>query len=163
MFSNKFFLTIFLFMLFSGFAFAQTKTFTITFPPRERVLNPAFQGKPEQKFEALEHQLSDAERLGDSITLNRLLSDRLVMLGTGWTKDQWVQMLTNGKGTFVNLEKSDMRIRIFGDSAIVTGIQKVDSKRADGGTTYQFGFMNTWIRLTDNEWQCVAMAADQVK
>ena len=147
----------------SVFALGQAKTMTVTFPPPERVLNPAFQGKPEQRFETLEHQLSDAQRLGDGSTLNLLLSNRVLILGTSWTKEQWVQLLVAGKGTFVNLEKSDMRIQIYGDTVIVTGIEKVDSRTANGGSSYQFGFIDTWISTETGKWHCVAMAADQVK
>lgn len=70
---------------------------------------------------------------------------------------------TSRKGTFINLEKSDMRIQIFGNTVIVTGTQKADSKTANGSTSYQFGFMNTWMKMESGKWQCVAMAADQVK
>ena len=154
---------IFILCLCPVFALGQTKTMTVTFPPVARVLNPAFQGKPEQRFETLEHQLSDAERLGDGSTLNQLLSDRLMILGTSWTREQWMQLLISGKGTFVNVEKSDMRIQIFGDTVIVTGTKKVDSKTANGSRTYQFGFMDTWMRTESGKWQCVAMAADQVR
>ncbi|MEJ7624497.1 MAG: nuclear transport factor 2 family protein [Pyrinomonadaceae bacterium] len=153
-----------LFLIFiSGTGLAQTKTLTVTFPPRERTLNSAFQGKSEQIFETLEHRLSDAERLGDGATLNRLLSDRVMILGTNWTKDQWAHLLVSGKGTFANVEKKGMRIQIFGDTVIVTGTQNVDSKTPNGASSYTFGFMNTWMRTKAGDWEVIAMAADQVK
>lgn len=156
-------LAIFIFCLCSVFGLGQTKTMTVTMLPVARTSNPAFQGKPEQRFETLEHQLSDAERLGDASTVNELLSDRLMILGVNWTRDQWIQLLVSGKGTLVNVEKSDMRIQIFGDTAIVTGTKKVDIKTSNGSRFSQFGFMNTWMKTTSGKWHCIAMAADQVK
>ena len=142
---------------------AQTKGFTVTFPPIARVWNPVFQGKPERTFEELEHRLSDATRLGDNAVLEKLLADKLLILGLQHTKAQWIQLVVSGKGTFVNYEKRDMRIQMFGDTVIVTGMQYVDSKSSTGSSSYQYGFMNTWVRSKNGEWQCVAMAADQVK
>jgi len=160
---KKLFLGLILLFVFPAFSFGQTKTMTITFPPRERVLNPAFKDKPEQKFEALEHQLSDATRLGDKTVLENLLAENLLILGLPHTKAQWIQLVVSGKGTFANYEKSDMRIQIIGNTVIVTGMQYVDSKTSTGGSSYQYGFMNTWVQSKNRKWRCVAMAADQVK
>jgi len=142
---------------------SNTKTVTITFPPRERVRNAAFEGKPERIFEELEHRLSDAHRLGERAELEKLLGEKLLILGMPQTKSQWIDLLVSGKGTFVSIEKTVTRVHILGETTIVTGMQYVDSKTVNGGSSYQFGFMNTWIRSKSGQWECVALATDQVK
>ncbi len=142
---------------------AQPKTFSVTFPPRERVFNPQLKGTPEQAFEQLEHKLSDATRLGDKVFLDELFGEQLMILGLPYSKAQWVGLVVSGKGTFVSTEKSVSHVKIYGDTAITMGMQYVDSKTANGGRSYQHGFMNTWIRSKNGKWECVAAAADQVR
>lgn len=142
---------------------AQSKSFNITFPPRERVFNPLLKGNPEQTFEELEHKLSDATRSGDQALLDELYGKRLLILGVPYTKEQWIELVVKGKGTFVSIEKSVTHVKIYGDTAITMGMQYVDSKTANGGRSYQHGFMNTWIRSKNGKWECVAAAADQIR
>jgi ketosteroid isomerase-like protein len=111
----------------------------------------------------LEHKLSDATRSGDQALLDELYGKRLLILGVPYTKEQWIELVVKGKGTFVSIEKSVIHVKIYGDTAITMGMQYVDSKTANGGQSYQHGFMNTWIRSKNGKWECVAAAADQIR
>ncbi|MGB7208270.1 MAG: nuclear transport factor 2 family protein [Pyrinomonadaceae bacterium] len=157
------FVAFFIAFIGGAYAKAQSKTFSVTFPPRERVWIPEFQDKPERTFEQLEHKLSDATRSANKAALGKLLGEKLMILGLPHSKAQWIELVVSGKGTFVSVEKSVARIQILGDTVIVTGMQYVDSKTSNGGSSYQFGFMNTWVRSKKGEWTCVALASDQVK
>ena len=163
MFRNRFFLIACLFTLFSSSALGQSKTVTFSFPPVERVWNPTFQGKPERTVEELEHKLSDASRLGDKATLESLLAENLMILGVSYSKQQWIQLLVNGVGSLRNYEKRVTRIQIYGGTAVVTGSQLVDSVTSNSSSSYQYNFMDTWIKTKSGSWQCVAIAGDQVK
>jgi len=150
-------------VVFSSFALAQTKTVTTTFPKRERVRNSLYEGKPERAFEDREHRLSDATRLADKVVLEELLGSRLMILGLQHTKSQWIDMVVRGKGSFVSIEKSVLQIQMFGDTVVTTGTQYVNTQTENGGRSYQFGFMHTWIRSKNGEWECVALASDQIR
>jgi ketosteroid isomerase-like protein len=144
---------------------AQPKSIVVmvSTPPRERVWNPAFESKSERLFETLEHRLSDAHRQADKAELEKLLGEDLLILGLSHSKSQWIDLVVSGKGTFVSIEKAVLRVHILGDTAIVAGMQYVDTKSPNGASSSQFGFMNTWIRAKSGEWECVALATDQVR
>jgi len=133
----------------------QTKSLRITRNPVVRVFNPEFKGKPEEEIESLEHQLSDAIRTKDASLFQKLLSDNVIVAGVIADKNQFIALLKTVNTTYVSVERSEMRIKMFGDTAIATGIQKADIDIENGSRFSQTIFLDTWKKI-DSKWQCVA-------
>ena len=143
---------------FTSHAFSQeVKTMKIVRQPVVREFNVAFKGKPEQEIEALEHQLSDAVRLKDSVKLETLLGDGVLVAGLLADKKQFIAYLKAVDTKYYSVEKSEMRIQIYGDTAVATGIQKADIDIEGGSRFSQTIFINTWKRI-DGVWRCIAFA-----
>lgn len=140
---------------------AQTKkTVTVTTPPRVRVFDPALKGKPEAEIESLEHKLSDALLAGDTTLLEEMYSDDLLAAGLLGNKTQYIaymkQAMKQETKTVTAFEKSEMRIRIHGNTAVVTGQLTMDSRTPNGAGTWVGQFMNVWSKGADGRWQCIA-------
>ena len=135
----------------------KTKAIQIIRKPVVRVFDPSFKGKPEEEIEQLEHELSDAVRNKDGIELGKLLSDSVLIAGLIGNKDQYIALLKAADKKYYSLEKSEMRIQLYGDVAITTGIQKADIDIENGSRLEQTVFLNTWKKI-GGQWQCIAVA-----
>ncbi len=139
---------------------AQTKTVTFSGPKVARQFNPEFKGKPEEEIEALEHKLSDAWLSADVAILSELHSDDVLVKEIVGNKAQFIDLLTTPhfRQKLISIEKSEMRIRIYGDTAVVAGRQVMNLRNPDGFSTTTAPFMNVWKRMKDGKWRCVAVA-----
>ena len=135
----------------------QRKNVKIIRAPVERVFNPAFKGKMEAEIELFEHQLSDAIRTKNEAALSQLLSDTVLIAGLIGTKTQYIALLKTLDTKYHSFEKSEMRIQIYGDTAVATGTQKSDIDIENGSRMSQGIFFDTWKRI-DGRWQCIALA-----
>ena len=136
---------------------AKPKTLLVIRKPVERVFNPVFKGKPELEIELVEHQLSDALRTTDGIALDKLLSDTVLIAGLIGTKAQLIALLKKVDTKYYSFEKGEMRIQIYGDTAVATGTLKSDIEIENGSRMSQSTFFNTW-KLINGRWQCIALA-----
>ncbi len=151
-----FFLLILITVFFTNIASAQgVKTMQIVRQPVVREFNPAFKGKPEQDIELLEHQLADALRLKDAAKLDLILADGVTIAGLIGDKKQFIALWSAVKTKYVTIEKSEMKIQMFGDTAVVSGTHKADIDVEGGSSFSQTSFMNTWKRI-DGVWRCIA-------
>lgn len=132
--------------------------FRVIRSPVQRAYNPEFRGKPEQEIESVEHQLSDALRMKDWPLLDKLLSADVLLAGVVAEKPVFIALLKQFDTKYASIEKSEMRIRIHGDVAVVTGIQRADIDIENGSRMSQTIFLNTWKRI-DGLWRCVAMSS----
>ena len=68
------------------------------------------------------------------------------------------------KGKWQVSEVSDMKVQVHGDSAVVTGVW---TGKGTDGTGKAFDgkerFADTWVKMPDGKWQCVASASAPIK
>lgn len=148
-----------------------TKSITMTPMKRAREFNPSFVGKPEQKIEELEHQLSDSFAKYDAETMSRLLSDDLIVMGIDsiGVKKFIIAMVGESKKfeneyRVLQVEKTGLRIVFVENIAIVSGQLHIDtSKGAGGGGTSIQSFQNIWLKDKTGTWKCISMAGNGQK
>jgi ketosteroid isomerase-like protein len=153
------FFSIVLCLTFGDEIFAQqpkTKAMVVVRTPTERVFNSAFKGKVEAEIELVEHQLSDALRVRDVTALENLLSETVLTSALIGNKAQLIALLKMDATKYFSFEKSDMRIQLYGDTAVATGTLKVDIEIENGSRFSQGTFFNTWKKI-DGRWQCIAL------
>ena len=123
------------------------------------------QGGVEKALMDLEHQWVKAALASKGEALAPLLAKDFVSVqsdGTVQTKPEYVAM-TN-KGEWEVSEVSDMKVQVHGDSAVVTGVWT--GKGTDGTGKAVAGkerFADTWVKMPDGKWQCVASASAPMK
>ena len=123
------------------------------------------QSSVEQALMDLERQWVKASLASNGEALAPLLASNIVVLGsdgTMQTKAAYVAMTNKGKWQ-VN-EISDMKVQVHGDTAVVTGLWT--GKGTDGAGKAFDGrerFADTWVKMPDGKWQCVATASATTK
>lgn len=109
----------------------------------------------------LENVWNEAHVRGDADTLDRLWSDDLIVQVTNMrvmTKTDALGMLRSGHIKFKRYQTSDVRIRVYGDSAVVTG--QLERTRDLNGRTVddKWRFTKVYVRRA-GKWQVVAWHA----
>ena len=123
------------------------------------------QGGVEQTVMDLERQWVKAALASKADALAPLLATDFVSVqsdGTMQTKATYVAMA--GKSKWQANEVSDMKVQVHGDSAVVTGVWT--AKGTDGTGKVFDGkerFADTWVKMPDGKWQCVASASAPMK
>jgi hypothetical protein len=109
----------------------------------------------------LEQVWNDAYVHGNVEPLEQLLADDLIVTMTDMavlTKAQSIGLLRSGRLKFPRYETSDIRIRVYGDAAVVTGrlrrTRTVDGKNVDD----DWRFTKVYVRRS-GKWQVVAWHA----
>jgi ketosteroid isomerase-like protein len=123
------------------------------------------QGKVEQTLLDLERQWVKAALASKGDGVAALLAADFVAVQTDGrvqTKAEYVASISKGKWQ-VN-EVSDMKVQVHGDSAVVIGVW---TGKGTDGTGKPFDgkerFADTWVKMADGKWQCVASAAAPMK
>lgn len=116
------------------------------------------------EIQRLENDWVQLARHNDGPGFGRLLADEFTSIRTDGavkTKTDRMNAYSSGSVQTEVLEISDMRIRRYGDTALVTGLatrkDTVDGKARD----FQYRYTRVWI-LRDGRWQCVHMQSTTI-
>jgi hypothetical protein len=109
----------------------------------------------------LEQLWNDAYVHGNVKPLEQLLADDLIVTMTDMSvlsKAQSIGLLRSGRLKFPRYETSDIRIRVYGDAAVVTG--RLQRTRTVNGTNVDddWRFTKVYVRRS-GKWQVVAWHA----
>lgn len=109
----------------------------------------------------LESVWNEAHLRGDADAMDRLCADDLVVTVPGMrlmTKTESVSVLRSGRMTFDRYETSDVRVRVYGDAAVVTG--RLQRTRTINGKSMDddWRFTKTCVKRS-GQWQVVAFHA----
>ena len=66
-----------------------------------------------------------------------------------------------GNLTYASMNVDDLKVRVYGDAAVVFGLETEKSKYKNEDTSGQYRFADTWIKK-DGKWRCVASANNKV-
>ena len=94
-----------------------------------------------------------------------LLADNLVNTPSDGKVSGKAEILADIKSTkWTSAEYTDVKVRVFGDTAIAFGGFK--GKGTDGSgkpLDEYFRWTDTWVKMSNGKWQCVATTATPVK
>jgi Domain of unknown function (DUF4440) len=157
-------LTVITLIILANFVicFAQEKkvAVTVTRPKQPRISqakNPA-----EKKLEDLEYKLSDALVSKDETIIKELIADDFTIAGSTITKKTYIDIVKMPQLNFSSVEKSEMRIKLYGETAVISGRNNTSRKIENGESSNVFNFMDVWVKSKNGDWQCVAMSQDSV-
>lgn len=117
-------------------------------------LGASAQESTEQQIVKLEEQWTTALIQADAAALDRLYTDDIVYThtnGTVNTKAQFLDALKAGKAKYLAVERSDLKVQSYGDTAIATfrAVIKVNA------VTLPSRVMHVFVRL-DGQWRMAA-------
>jgi ketosteroid isomerase-like protein len=111
----------------------------------------------EKAVAALDTEYQEAVKKNDAGTMARILADDFVLvtgLGKTYTKADLLEEARSGRVVYERQEDSNQKVRVWGDTAVVTAL--LWAKGADSGKAfdYKLWFSDTYVR-TPNRWRYV--------
>ncbi len=132
-------------LAFAVGALSQTPAQTKTGPAEQEILN-------------LIQDWMNAEVKADMVFLDRFIADDWVStdpVGNVWTKSQFLAGRKSGEGAVLSFTLDNMKVRIYGDAAVVTG--RMTAKQTFQGQDISGQYQCTDMLIKkDGRWQCVA-------
>jgi ketosteroid isomerase-like protein len=115
----------------------------------------------EQQIINLEQKWAEALVAEDVDALRSILSDDFAISGANYNKESYLALIQSPDFKYTSAKKSDLKVRLYGDTAIVFGRQSGGSQYRGGVDFATFSFMNVWVKQK-GQWRCVATSADSL-
>jgi ketosteroid isomerase-like protein len=118
----------------------------------------------ESEVRELDRQRFRAMEQVDVPTLDRILSDDLVYThanGLQHTKAELIGVLGSGDFKYESIATDDTRVRIYNETAVVTGRATMKIKRAGEEQTFKLCYLDVYVKQ-DGRWQMVAWQSSRV-
>ncbi len=111
----------------------------------------------EEELLNLESEFTAAIVRNDSEAIGRFVTDEWIIInadGRIIDKERFLEVIKSGALTHEKIESDDMRVRVYGDSAVVSALTRTKGKfRGQEFTTHEWS-TDVFVRL-DGQWRCV--------
>jgi ketosteroid isomerase-like protein len=114
---------------------------------------------------SLENQWAEAAKTGDAAAVEPILAETFIttdVSGHSYNKRELLANLKGGKWEYNGI--SDVKVSVYGDTAIATGGWA--GKGIDGDGTHidrHERWTDTWVKSRGGKWLCVASHASEVR
>ncbi len=126
----------------------------------------SFATSSEDEARTMDNRRHQAILAADIAALETLLADDLIFIHSNGTVDNQGQFLAPLKSEDLRVKNTvheDVRVRVFGDVAIVTGKMTPTAVFKGEERTYTFLYSNVWVRRNDRwqmgHWQSTGLPA----
>jgi uncharacterized protein (TIGR02246 family) len=112
----------------------------------------------EQALIKLEREWAEALVKADAATLERVMADDWSMTtwdGKTQTKAQSIAEIKSGVSKFEAASVDNIKVRVFGDAAVVTLTQTEKSQERGKDSSGRYLYTDVWVKR-DGKWQAVA-------
>ena len=116
----------------------------------------------EQELIATVRTWDDAFVKGDTATLGRLLADEFAFVGGPRKADYLTSFKTRPADSVQSAASSDIQVQVYGDTAIVVGLDTITGQSKGQGVTTKWLYMDVWVKR-DGRWQCVKTYSSAAK
>ena len=115
-------------------------------------------GEIEKAVAALEQQWLQSQKTNNPDLVAPLLADKFVETSSDGKVMNKAEALAQAKATkYVSAEYQDVKVTVFGDTAIATGGFKGKGTDASGKPMdVHERWTDTWVKMPSGKWQCVA-------
>jgi len=122
-------------------------------------------GGTEKAVAALEQQWLQSQKTNNPDLVAPLLADKFINTGSDGKVTDKAQMLADAKATkYDSAEYGDLKVTVFGDTAIATGLFTAKGTDPSGKSLdNRERFTDTWVKMPNGKWQCVASHGSPVK
>lgn len=122
-------------------------------------------GGAEKAVAALEMQWLQSQKTGNVDLLAPLLADKFVSTNGEGKVSGKKETLAEAKGTkWTSVEYGDMKVTVFGNTAIATGEFKGKGTDEKGkALDLHERWTDTWVKMAGGKWQCVASQGSAIK
>ena len=122
-------------------------------------------GGTEKAVAALEQQWLQSQKTNNPDLVAPLLADKFVNTGSDGKVTGKAETLARAKATkYDSADYDDVKVTVFGDTAIATGGFKAKGTDASGKPLDMHErWTDTWVKMPNGQWQCVASHGSPVK
>jgi uncharacterized protein (TIGR02246 family) len=122
-------------------------------------------GGTEQAVAALEEKWLQGQKTNNADVIAPLLADKFVeTTSDGKVIDKTVAMAMAKAMKYTSIENEDVKVTVFGDAAVATGGSKAKGTDSSGKPFDSYErWTDTWVKMPNGRWQCVATQATTVK
>src|SRR5690242_5590287 len=119
----------------------------------------------EQAVAALEQQWLQSQKTNKPDLLAPLLADKFVSTNSdGKVAGKGETIVTAKSNKYSSAENTDVKVTVFGDTAVATGGFKGKGTDALGKPFEEDErWTDTWVKMPNGQWQCVASHTSRVK
>ena len=130
----------------------------------EKASRPA-SGGTEKAVAALEQQWLQSQKTNNPDLIAPLLADKFVNTDIDGKVSSKAESLAEAKATkFDSVSYVELKVTAFGDTAIATGHFTAKGTEASGkAMDVHERFTDTWVKMPNGKWQCVASHQSLVK
>jgi hypothetical protein len=119
----------------------------------------------EQKLMQMERDYAVAIVKKDTATLDKIFADDYVNIGADGmseTKAEGMAAVKSGSLATQSIELGPMKVRVFGNSAVVTGSDTEKSSYEGKDTSGKYAWTDVWV-MRKGQWQAVASQATKLE
>jgi len=114
-------------------------------------------GNAEQEIRAVFDQINDALLKGDAAAWGKLAADDSTSIGADGkvlNKAEIVDAIRAGKIKYESIDTSDIKIRVYGDTAVLTDTSSIKARRGDLDMSGQYRNVRVFVKRS-GKWQQV--------
>jgi hypothetical protein len=132
---------------------------------RKRRMVARYQRRHREGCPALEQQWLQSQKTNNPDLVAPLLADKFITTGSDGKVNNKTESLATAKATkYTSVDYDDMKVTVFGDTAIATGGFKGKGTDPSGkAMDVTERFTDTWVKMPNGKWQCVASHVSSVK
>jgi uncharacterized protein (TIGR02246 family) len=122
-------------------------------------------GSTEKAIEALEAQWLKAQQTNNPDLIAPLLAEKFVTTGSDGKLMNRTEELADAKATkYESAEYQDEKVIVYGDTAIAIGVSKAKGTDSAGKPLEEYlRWTDTWVKMKNGKWLCVADQVSPVK
>jgi ketosteroid isomerase-like protein len=122
-------------------------------------------GGTEKAVAALEEQWLQSQKTNNPDLVAPLVADKFIGTGADGKVTNRAQLLADAKASkYDSMEYEDVKVTVFGDTAIATGASKVKGTDESGKPMdAHVRWTDTWVKMPSGKWQCVASHVSPIK
>jgi ketosteroid isomerase-like protein len=122
-------------------------------------------GEIEKAVTALELQWLQSQKTNNPDLVAPLLADKFTMTDTDGKVSNKAEALARAKATkYVSVDYEDIKVTVFGDTAIATGVFKAKGTDESGKPMdVHERWTDTWVKMPNGKWQCVVGHTSTIK
>jgi hypothetical protein len=122
-------------------------------------------GSTEKAVAALEQQWLESQKTNNPDLVAPLLADNFISTGNeGEVLNKTESLARDKKTKYDSIEYEDVKVTVFGDTAIATGGSKAKGTDDKGKPLDEHvRWTDTWVKMPNGKWQCVASHSSLIK
>jgi uncharacterized protein (TIGR02246 family) len=122
-------------------------------------------GDTEKAVAALENQWLQSQKTNNPDLVAPLLADKFVSTGGDGKVENKSESLAEAKARkYSGADYENVKVTVFGDTAIAIGVFKGEGTEASGKSFKEHErWTDTWVKMPDGKWQCVATQGTMIK